>query len=415
MNVLDNTLTLNDAFRIIKPLRFNMMFKPVGPVCNLSCNYCYYLDKTRLFYKTSDAAMSEDLLDRLIKEYIEINNNEQIVFDWHGGEPLLLGIDYFKKIVELQNKYKSNKQIYNTIQTNATLLNDDFAKFFKDYNFLVGVSIDGPQDVHDRYRKDKGKKPTFLKVMRGVELLHRYGVDYNTLTTISKAGEGRGLEIYTFMKSIGSRFMQFMPVLEYIGKSNNLITSPDNDSSVLAPWSVDPLEYGKFMCDIFDYWVKHDVGDYFVNLFDSTLANYCGVNPGTCVYSETCGANAVVEHNGDVYPCDHFVYEQYRIGNVNDSTLSEIMSTEKMSRFGINKRNSLPKQCIRCKFFFTCHGECPKHRFDRTETGEKGLNSLCTGLYYFYSHVDPYMLKMKSLLYEGKEAKLIMNFDTLSL
>lgn len=381
-----------------------MMFKPIGSVCNLNCNYCYYLDKAKMY--SDNSVISLDLIEKIIKEYIQINDNEQIVFDWHGGEPLLLGLDYFKKIVELQNRFKANKQIFNTIQTNATLLNGDFAKFFKDNNFLVGISIDGPQDIHDRYRKDKGDNPTFVRVMNGIELLHRYNVDFNTLTTISKAGEGRGLEVYQFMKSIGSHFMQFMPVLEYVNPYDNSIVSPDEKNSVLTSWSVNPMEYGKFMCDIFDYWVKHDVGNYFVNLFDSTLANYCGLNPGTCVYSETCGSNAVVEHNGDVYPCDHFVYPQYKIGNLNDSSLQEIMSSDKITRFGIDKRNSLPMKCLKCKYFTVCHGECPKHRF-----GDSGLNSLCEGLYYFYSHVEPYMIKMKELVFERKEAKLIMDYD----
>ncbi len=378
-----------------------MMFKPIGSICNLNCNYCYYLDKAKMY--SDNSVMSLGLIEKIIKEYIQINDNEQIVFDWHGGEPLLLGLDYFKKIVELQNRFKANKQIFNTIQTNATLLNDDFAQFFKDNNFLVGVSIDGPQDIHDKYRKDKGKQPTFLKVIRGIEILYRHGVDFNTLTTISKAGEGRGLEVYMFMKSICSRFMQFMPVLEYVNPLSKNIVPPDEDEKIPTSWSVDSLEYGKFMCDIFDYWVKHDVGNYFVNLFDSTLANYCGLNPGTCVYSETCGANAVVEHNGDVYPCDHFVYKKYKLGNLNDSSLQEIMSSENITRFGINKRNSLPVKCLKCKYFNACHGECPKHRF-----AESGLNSLCEGLYYFYSHVEPYMLRMKELILEGKEARHIM-------
>ena len=381
-----------------------MMFKPIGSACNLACTYCYYLDKARLFDEQS--AMSLELLEKVIAEYIGINDNVQIVFDWHGGEPLLLGLEYFRKIVELQNKYKGNKQIYNTIQTNATLINNDFASFFKDNNFLVGVSIDGPQDIHDKFRKDKGENPTFQKVMRGVELLHRYAVDFNTLTTISKAGEGKGLDVYRFLKNIGSHYMQFMPVFEYVSRINNNIVSPGDDNSSLAPWSVNPMEYGKFMCDIFDYWVKHDVGNYFVNLFDSTLANYCGLNPGTCVYSETCGANAVVEHNGDIYPCDHFVYPNYKLGNIKVDSLAEIVSSEKNIRFGIDKRNILPNQCFMCKYYFACHGECPKHRFAKT-----GANSLCEGLYYYFSHVDSYMRKMKEFIFEGKEAKLIMEYD----
>lgn len=385
-----------------------MMFKPVGAECNLGCSYCYYQDKVRLY--DGHSYLSMDLIEKVIKEYIDINASEQIVFDWHGGEPLLLGLDYLKKIVEIQRKYGGNKHIYNTIQTNATLLTADFAAFFKENNFLVGVSIDGPQDIHDKFRKDKGGNLTFLKVMRGVELLHRYAVDFNTLTTISKAGEGRGLEVYSFLKNIGSHYMQFMPVYEYVDSKNN-IASPDDKQSALASWSVSPIEYGKFMCDIFDCWVRNDVGSYFVNLFDSTLANYCGMNPGTCVYSETCGANAVMEHNGDIYPCDHFVYPHYKLGNVKESSLREIVSSENATRFGIDKRNSLPAQCLRCEYYFACHGECPKHRFAMSDKNESGLNSLCEGLYYFFSHVDPYMQMMKNLILEGKEAKLIMNRD----
>ena len=407
--MLKKTLTLSDALRLSGPLRFNMMFKPVGAMCNLGCSYCYYLDKVRFYDEHSYLPL--DLLEKVIKEYIEINDSEQIVFDWHGGEPLLLGLDYFKKIVDIQRKYRGNKHIYNTIQTNATLLDSEFAIFFKENNFLVGVSIDGPQDVHDNFRKDKGGNPTFLKVMRGIELLHRYAVDFNTLTTISKVGEGRGLEVYQFMKMIGSRYMQFMPVYEYVETVNNNISSPGDVNSTLASWSVSPIEYGKFMCDIFDYWVKNDVGSYFVNLFDSTLANYCGMNPGTCVYSETCGANAVIEHNGDIYPCDHFVYPNYKLGNVEKSSLKEIVSSEKVTQFGINKRNMLPVQCLRCKYYFACHGECPKHRFTKTGQNGFGLNSLCEGLYYFFSHVDPYMKKMREMVLEGKDANLIMNCD----
>ena len=407
--LLENTLTLSDAIRINKALRFNMMYKPIGAICNLNCSYCYYLDKASLYGEQS--VMSFNLLNKIIREYIDVNDNEQIVFDWHGGEPLLLGLDYFKKIVEIQKKYQGNKLIYNTIQTNATLLDENFASFFKENNFLVGVSIDGPQSIHDKYRKDKGDDSVFFKVMRVVECLHKYNVDFNALTTVNKASEGRGLEVYHFLKNIGSRYMQFMPVYEYLNYADNKVVAPDAENAMLAPWSVDSLEYGKFMSDIFDYWVKNDVGNYFVSLFDSTLANYCGLSPGTCVYSETCGANAVVEHNGDIYPCDHFVYPDFKVGNVCDMSLKEIMSSDKILKFGVNKRNMLPNQCIRCKYYFACHGECPKHRFDITQNGEPGLNSLCKGLFFFFSHVDSYMIKMRTLLFEGKEAKLIMKSD----
>ena len=385
-----------------------MMFKPIGSLCNLNCTYCYYLDKAGIYGK--EPKMSLDILEKCIKEYLEINDSEEITFDWHGGEPLILGLEYFEKIVEFQNKYKGRKKIFNTIQTNATLMNADFASFFRDNNFLVGVSIDGPQYIHDKYRKDKGDFPTFNKVMRGIELLHRYGVEFNTLTTINKASEGKGLEVYDFLKRIGSHYMQFMPVVEYINNETNRITSPDDGNSKLAPWSVEPVKYGEFMCEIFDYWVGNDVGEYFVNLFDSTLANYCGMNPGTCVYSETCGANAVVEHNGDIYPCDHFVYRSYKLGNISEMSLSDIVSSNKMAEFGINKRNILPHECFKCRYYFACHGECPKHRFDMTANGEKGLNTLCKGLKRFFSYTEPYMIEMRNLYFSGKSPSEIMRW-----
>lgn len=385
-----------------------MMFKPIGSLCNLNCTYCYYLDKAGIYGK--EPKMSLDILEKCIKEYLEINDSEEITFDWHGGEPLILGLEYFEKIVEFQNKYKGRKKIFNTIQTNATLMNADFASFFRDNNFLVGVSIDGPQYIHDKYRKDKGDFPTFNKVMRGIELLHRYGVEFNTLTTINKASEGKGLEVYDFLKRIGSHYMQFMPVVEYINNETNRITLPDDGNSKLAPWSVEPVKYGEFMCEIFDYWVENDVGEYFVNLFDSTLANYCGMNPGTCVYSETCGANAVVEHNGDIYPCDHFVYRSYKLGNISEMSLSDIVSSNKMAEFGINKRNILPHECFKCRYYFACHGECPKHRFDMTANGEKGLNTLCKGLKRFFSYTEPYMIEMRNLYFSGKSPSEIMRW-----
>lgn len=407
--ILKKTLTLSDAFRIAKPLRFNMMFKPVGSLCNLNCAYCYYLDKSDIYNKKS--VMPLNILEKCIEEYLEINDAEEIIFDWHGGEPLMLGLGYFENIVRFQNRYKGNKKILNTIQTNGTLLNPDFASFFRNNNFLVGISIDGPQHIHDKYRLDKGGSPTFNKVLRGIELLHRYGVEFNTMTTINKAGEGKGLEVYDFLKRIGSHYMQFMPVVEYVNLKTNKITSPADEDSKLAPWSVDPIEYGKFMCEIFDHWVKNDVGRYFVNLFDSTLANYCGMNPGTCVYSETCGANAVVEHNGDVYPCDHFVYPKYKLGNVMERSLYDMVSSNPMVEFGIDKRNTLPTQCLQCKYYFACHGECPKHRFEKTLCGKNGLNSLCQGLHAFFSYTEPYMVEMRNLYFSGKSPSEIMYWN----
>ena len=406
-----DTLTLDDALRISGPMAFNIMIKPAGSLCNLDCHYCYYLDKAEI-YGGYEPRMSLDMLETCIREYIAANVPE-VTFNWHGGEPLVMGLDFYRKAVELELKYAGDKIIHNTLQTNGTLLNYDIASFFRDNDFLVGVSIDGPRDIHDKYRKDKGGAPTFDKVLRGIETLYRTGTQFNTMTTVNKASEGRGMEVYNFLKSVGSRYMQFMPVLEHIkypvgsnGKPRKgarpYIVEPSTEGAEIAMWSVSSMAFGKFMCDIFDYWVRNDVGQYFVNQFDAALACWCGAQPGTCVYAETCGGNSIIEHNGDVYCCDHFVYPEYKLGNIAGTDLREMMNSPVQTKFGISKRNGLPKKCIRCRYAFACHGECPKHRFNRTESGETGLNALCDGYYKFYSHVEPYMEKMKEFLVEKK-------------
>ena len=411
-NEFSKTLTLTDAMRLGGPAAFNIMLKPAGSLCNLDCNYCYYLDKADI-YGGREPRMTEEMLEEVVREYIAANDVPEVTFNWHGGEPLVLGIDFYKKAIEFEQKYAGGKIIHNTIQTNGTLLNREWTSLFRKHNFLVGISIDGPQDIHDRYRKDKGRNPTFDKVIRGIGLLYSAGVEFNTMSTVNKASEGRGLEVYQFLKSIGSHYMQFMPVLEHVkypldknGKpvkgARLFIVDPHESGAQIAPWSVSDVGFGKFMCDIFDYWVRNDVGRYYVNQFDATLANWYGVQPGTCVYAETCGGNSVIEHNGDLYPCDHFVYPKYLLGNITEKSISDMMKSDLQVKFGIDKRNSLPSKCRRCEWLFTCHGECPKHRFNSTEAGETGLNALCTGYKMFYSHVAPYMDFMKDLLNEEK-------------
>ena len=411
-NEFSKTLTLTDAMRLGGPAAFNIMLKPAGSLCNLDCNYCYYLDKADI-YGGREPRMTEEMLEEVVREYITANDVPEVTFNWHGGEPLVLGIDFYKKAIEFEQKYAGGKIIHNTIQTNGTLLNREWTSLFRKHNFLVGISIDGPQDIHDRYRKDKGRNPTFDKVIRGIGLLYSAGVEFNTMSTVNKASEGRGLEVYQFLKSIGSHYMQFMPVLEHVkypldknGKpvkgARPFIVDPHESGAQIAPWSVSDVGFGKFMCDIFDYWVRNDVGRYYVNQFDATLANWYGVQPGTCVYAETCGGNSVIEHNGDLFPCDHFVSPKYLLGNITEKSISDMMSSDLQVKFGIDKRNSLPSKCRRCEWLFTCHGECPKHRFNSTEAGETGLNALCTGYKMFYSHVAPYMDFMKDLLNEEK-------------
>lgn len=405
MAVLKDTLTLQDAVKITGPQAFNIMIKPVGSLCNLKCHYCYYLDKAEI-YGGKEPRMSEQMLEHFIKEYIAANDVRDVFFNWHGGEPLLAGLDFYRKAMAFQKKYADGKHIHNTLQTNATLITREWAEFFRANNFLIGVSLDGPQNVHDRYRGGKGGASVFDRVIKGIMELYRAGVQYNVMATVNRQSEGRGLEIYQFLKSAGTRFIQFMPVLEHT--KDGLIVDPQVQGARIAPWSVSPEGYGRFLCDIFDYWVRNDVGKVFVNQFDAVLACWCGAQPGICALAQTCGGNSIIEHNGDLYPCDHFVYEGYKIGNVMETDLRTLMNSTKQVRFGLDKRNALPDDCIKCKWFFTCHGECPKHRFNTTDKGETGLNALCEGYKLFFAHVAPYMDKMKSLLQSGRPASEIM-------
>lgn len=418
MKPFEKTLALEDAARLSGPLAFNIMLKPAGSLCNLDCQYCYYLDKSEI-YGGREPVMSAEMLETAIREYIRANDVPEVTFNWHGGEPLVLGLDFYRKALELERRYAEGKTIHNTIQTNGTLVNREWADFFAKNGFLVGISIDGPQDIHDRYRRDKGGFPTFDRVLGGISALHSAGAEYNTMSTVNRFSEGRGLEVYQFLKGLGTRFMQFMPVVEHVkypadgsGKINRkarpYIVKPDTDGARLAPWSVSDIAFGKFMCEIFDWWVRHDVGRYYVNLFDATLANWCGVQPGSCTFSRICGGNAVMEHNGDIYPCDHFVYPEYLLGNIRDTDIRTLMQSPAQTDFGLSKRASLPTRCARCKYLSACNGECPKHRFNRTESGETGLNALCLGYYKFFDHVAPYMDTMKSLLEEKRPPAEIM-------
>lgn len=398
MQEFEKTLTLNDAVRLSGPASFNIMLKPAGSLCNLACKYCYYLDKADI-YGGREPVMSPEMLETVVREYIAANEVPEVTFNWHGGEPLVLGLDFFRRAVKLERKYAAGKKINNTVETNGVLLNREWADFFAQNGFLVGISIDGPRDIHDKFRRDRGGAPTFDKVLHGVEILRSAGVEFNAMSTVNAASEGRGAEVYQFLKSLGTRYLQFMPVVEHV--KGGRIVDPSEPGAQIAPWSVSASAFGRFLCDIFDQWVRNDVGRYFVGQFDAALASWCKVSPGICAFGETCGANAVIEHNGDVYPCDHFVYSKYKLGNIADNTIPEMMASDAMVRFGIDKRNSLPSACRQCQWRFACNGECPKHRFNRTERGETSLNALCAGYKMFYSHVAPYMDVMKQLLSQG--------------
>lgn len=405
-----STITLGDAVKESRPAAFSTIVKPAGSACNLDCSYCYYLDKA-ILYGGREAVMSEELLEKYVRQYITGNSADPVTFCWHGGEPTLPGLDFYRKAVGFQNKYSSGKRIVNTIQTNATLIDEEWCKFFRDNNFLVGVSLDGPQDIHDAFRRDKRGRPTWERVMASVAMLKRHGVEFNTLSVVNSRCEGRGKEIYSFLKSVGSHFMQFLPAVEHVVDRPDfprpVIVSPETEGARLAHWSVSAKGYGEFLCDIFDDWVVSDIGEYFVQMFDATLAQYCDVQPGVCSMRETCGDCLVVEHNGDVYNCDHFVYPEYLLGNIRERSLLEIYNDPKRFRFGVAKRSTLPPECLRCHFYFACRGECPKHRFERSASGE-AKNSLCLGLKAYFSHTRPYFEKMRDSLILGKAPAKVM-------
>lgn len=417
MRTIKDTLTLQDAERLSGPLAFNLMLKPAGSLCNLDCAYCYYLDKAEI-YGGKEPRMDVEGLERYVRAYIEACEADEVTFNWHGGEPLVLGLDFYRKAVEFEKKYAGEKKIHNTLQTNGTLITPEWADFFARERFLLGVSMDGTPEVHDRYRRDKGGAPTSARVIEGLRKLHAAGAEYNIMATVNSASEGKGLQVYQFLKGLGSDFLQFSPVVEHVvyplraGKpdrqSRPRIVDPSEPGATLAPWSVSPVGFGRFLCDIFDYWVRRDVGRVFVNFFDCTLANWCGVRPGTCSFAETCGGNAVVEHNGDVYACDHFVYPRYLLGNLFRDRLADLMQSPSQVRFGIDKRNSLPRKCLRCEVLQLCHGGCPKHRFNTTDNGQTGLNALCEGYKMFFNRSAGAMKKMRDLLSEGKAPALIM-------
>lgn len=381
-----------------KPLY--VMTKPVGAVCNLACDYCYYLEKLNLYKGTSGYVMSDELLERFIKEYICSQTMPQVLFTWHGGETLMRPLSFYKKAVELQKQYAGGRTIDNCIQTNGTLLTDEWCQFFKDNSWLVGVSIDGPQEFHDEYRRNKQGLPSFVKVMRGIELLNKHGVEWNAMAVVNDYNADYPLEFYNFFKSIDCHYIQFTPIVERICRHDDgrRLASPMEEGERLADFSVSPEQWGSFLCKLFDEWVRNDVGKYFIQIFDSTLANWVGEQPGVCSMAKTCGHAGVMEFNGDVYSCDHFVFPEYKIGNIYQNTLIEMMYSEKQREFGLFKQKSLPQQCKECEFLFACNGDCPKNRFAKTDTGEPGLNYLCKGYYQYFKHVAPYMDYMKKEL-----------------
>ena len=415
---------------------FHLLTKPVGPICNLDCKYCFYLEKEKLYPGETQWRMSDAVLAEYVRQYIHSQPGPEINFAWQGGEPTLLGVEFFSKAVALQKEFADGKTIFNAIQTNGTLLDDEWCEFLAANKFLVGLSVDGPAELHDQYRVDKRQQPTFVDVMRGLELLKKHGVEFNTLTVISRANSQSPLEVYRFLKSIGSQFLQFIPLVEraaptemraagYDFAAPPLLRSADHRVGTLqlnspqragtvpgAPpvtaWSVQAEQYGNFLCAIFDEWVRHDVGRTFVQLFDVALGNWMGLGSSLCAFAEKCGAALAIEHNGDVFSCDHYVYPRHQLGNVMNQSLGAMVDSPQQIKFGDDKSDSLPEFCRECEVRFACNGECPKHRFISTTAGEPGLNYLCAGYKKFFNHIAPHMQMMARLLRNDEAPARIM-------
>ncbi len=400
-----------------------VMPKPAGASCNLACEYCYYLEKKGLYPAEPKQLMSDALLEKFIQEYLQSQTMSEVSFTWHGGEPLLRSIGFYKKALALQREYGRGRHIENCIQTNGTLLNDEWCRFFRENNFLVGVSIDGPKEFHDEYRIAKGGQPTFARVMKGISLLKKHGVDWNAMAVVNDYNADFPLEFYKFFRDeLGCQYLQFTPVVERVGAADpltatasdarpeanplKLLSGPQKGGEV-APFSVSAEQWGDFLCAIFDEWVRHDVGKMFVQTFDATLANWVGVPPGVCSLSKTCGHAGVMEFNGDVYSCDHFVFPEYKLGNIHTHTLVEMMYGQAQQRFG-QMKTELPSTCLCCEFEFACHGECPRNRFLSSPSGEQGLNYLCKGYRKFFQHAAPAMEFMKREYLAGRDPSGVM-------
>ena len=392
---------------------FHVLVKPGGARCNLDCSYCFYLEKEKLYPGASAPVMSRQLLESHVRQTIAASPGPEVGFAWQGGEPTLLGVDFFRRAVELQGRYAEGKQITNAIQTNGVLLNDEWGQFLSEYRFLVGLSVDGPAHLHDAYRPDKGGKGSFRRVMAGLEILQRHRVEFNTLTVVHRDNADHAREIYDFLVDCGSRFFQFIPLVERFSSQpvpSGLERSVGEGPGTVHPRSILPEQWGQFLCSIFDHWVRHDVGTVFVQLFEVALQSYLGIPQSLCLFRETCGQAVALEHTGDLYSCDHYVFPENRLGNILEQPLESLLTSPQQVEFGQAKKNRLPAYCQRCEVRRACNGECPKNRFTLTPDGEPGLNYLCQGYKRFFLHVQPYMHFMAQCLQSRRPPTEVMRF-----
>lgn len=377
------------------------MIKPTGSVCNLDCKYCFYLEKEQLYpERKSNYRMSEETLELFIKQHIDAQDVDDVIFAWQGGEPTLMGLPFYRRAVELQRRYAGGKTIVNTFQTNGMLIDDAWANFFRQHNFLVGISVDGDALLHDEWRVSRSGKPTHARVEQAINCLARHGVEFNTLTVVNQTNMHHPQRVYAYLKSVGSRYMQFIPLVERKMESENALAHPHARQTIMTPWSVDALQFGHFLNTIFDIWIREDIGDIGIQLFEQTLAAWCGLPPQVCVFAPVCGSAFAMEMNGDVYNCDHFVYPQYKLGNINDTTLRQMNIGRQNRQFGDDKSRLMAQECHSCQWLFACYGGCPKHRFLPSASGQLNENYLCAGYKLFFSHTAPVMNAMK-ILYEN--------------
>jgi serine-type anaerobic sulfatase-maturating enzyme len=403
------------------PSSFHVMAKPTGAVCNLDCKYCFFLSKDTL-YPGSQFRMTDDVLEAYVKQVIESQREPQFTIAWQGGEPTLMGLDFFRRAMTLVHNYKRpGMTLEHTIQTNGILINDEWCEFLRENNFLVGLSVDGPREMHDAYRVDKGGAPTFDKVMRAARLMQQHKVEFNILCTVHAANVGHPLEVYRFFRDeLKTQFIQFIPIVERAtpelleianegwGERNHARPLYTQHGDLVTERTVKSEEWGQFLIAIFDEWVRRDVGDVYIQLFESALASWVGMPPSLCIFAKTCGDALALEHNGDLYSCDHFVEPKFLLGNIKDLHLIQLVASDKQRQFGNAKQDTLPRYCRECEVKFACNGECPRNRFIHTPDGEPGLNYLCAGYKAFFKHIDHPMKLMADLLLRRREAPEVM-------
>lgn len=401
------------------PQGIHVVAKPIGPVCNLNCEYCFYLEKQALFPQNEKYRMPDDVLRAFITGYISSQPTPVVEFVWQGGEPTLMGIDFFRRVIELQRPFANGKTITNSLQTNGTLLTDEWCVFLKKHNFMVGISLDGPKEIHDRYRRDRKGNGTFDEVMRGLRLLQKYGIEYNVLACVARETALKPLDVYRFFRSQGIEFIQFSPIVERMpdtlsAQQGLRLTGPAaldkaEEQTEVTLWSVVPEDYGDFLIAIYEEWVRHDVGTVFVMNFEWALNAWIGNPSPVCVHAKQCGRSIVIEHNGDVYACDHCVYPRYRLGNIKTDRLVKMVKRSLQSGFGVAKETALPRWCRECDVLAACQGGCPKHRFGISYYDEPGLHYLCEGYKKFFLHIRKYCHAMTQLLENGLPATRIMD------